>query len=134
MARAIDESWSVLQSVKRPEPQNWDAETEVLCDGVERLSHIHLLPAPGAKKRQLSFLSKYLHACVNDAFPIWDANARTALGDSNDETSWSSYQNWLIRVRRETANHKACCLEHVALPGECLVRTLDKALYIKGRA
>jgi hypothetical protein len=92
----------------------------------------HLLPTPGVKKCHLSFLSKYLHGCVNDAFPIWDQNARTALNNDNDERSWLSYRNWVVCVRQEAATHKACCLEQIQLPGECLLRTFDKALYILG--
>jgi hypothetical protein len=68
---------------------------------------------------------------VNDAFPIWDRNARTALNNVNDETTWLSYRNWVICVRQEAATHKAC-LEQIRLPGECLLRTFDKALYILG--
>lgn len=132
MAGEIETSWSVLQPMRSWHAEtNWDGETKMLTDAVELLSQTRLLPTPGAK-RQLSFLSKYLHSCVNDTFPIWDKNARTALHHDNDETSWLSYKHWVICVRQEAATHKACCLEQIRLPGECLLRTFDKALFMMG--
>jgi hypothetical protein len=136
MARGIEASWPELQSMQRwrADAEGWEAGTTMLTDAVDRLkSHTHLLPTPGAKKRQLSFLSKYLHFCVNDAFPIWDGNARAALHNYINDASWETYGNWVIRVRQEAATHRTCCLERLRLPGECLLRTLDKALYILGR-
>jgi hypothetical protein len=132
MAEEIETSWPVLQQMRSWQAEKWDAETKMLTDAVGLLlSDTHLLPTPGAK-RQLSFLSKYLHGCLNDAFPIWDRNARTTLNSDNNETSWQSYRNWVICVRQEAASHKVCCLEQIRLPGECLLRTFDKALYILG--
>ena len=133
MAEEIKTSWPVLRPMQSWHAENWDAETKMLTDAVGLLlSDTHLLPTPGVKKCHLSFLSKYLHGCVNDAFPIWDQNARTALNNDNDERSWLSYRNWVVCVRQEAATHKACCLEQIRLPGECLLRTFDKALYILG--
>jgi hypothetical protein len=133
MAEEIATSWPVLQPMRSWHAEDWDTETKMLTDAVGLLlSDTHLLPTPGAKKRQLSFLSKYLHGCVNDAFPIWDRNARTALNNGNDERSWPSYRSWVISVRQEAATHKACCLQQIRLPGECLLRTFDKALYVLG--
>ena len=133
MAEAIKTSWPVLQPMLGRHAENWDDETKILTDAVGHLlSDTHLLPTPGAKRRQLSFFSKYLYACVNDAFPLWDRNARTALHDDNDEPSWLSYGSWVTRVRQEAATHRTCCLEQSRLPGECLLRTFDKALFIMG--
>ena len=132
MAKEIETSWPVLQSLRSCHDENWDAETKMLTDAVGRLSDTHLLRPPGAKKRQLSFFSKYLYGCVNDAFPLWDKNARTALHNDNDEPSWLSYGSWVTRVRQEAATHRTCCLEQSRLPGECLLRTFDKALFIMG--
>jgi len=132
MSGEIEATWPALQPMRSWQAENWDVGTKVLTDTVEFLSHTNMLPTPGAKKRQLSFLSKYLHGCVNDAFPIWDRNARAALHNDNDEASWASYRDWVICVRQEAATHKACCLERIRLPGECLLRTFDKALYIIG--
>jgi hypothetical protein len=133
MAKEIEGSWPVLQSMQGLAADDWDAQTKLLTDAVDRLSdHTQLLPKPGAEKHQLSFLSKYLHNCVNDAFPIWDRNARAALNNGNDERSWLSYRNWVICARQEAATHRACCLEQIS-PGEGILRTLDKALYILGR-
>jgi hypothetical protein len=136
MAGEIKASWPVLQDMRGwpAEAVDWEAETKRLTDAVEhQLSNTHLLPTPGAKKRQLSFLSKYLHFCVNEAFPIWDGNARAALRNRRNEASWQTYEKWAALVRQEAATHKTCCLEQLRLPGECLLRTLDKALYILGR-
>ena len=133
MAGEIETSWPLFEPMRSWHVENWNAETLMLARAVDLVSsHTLLLPTPGAKNRQLSFLSKYLHGCVNDAFPIWDRNARTALHKDNGEPSWPTYREWMICVRDEAATHKACCLEHVQLPGENLVRTLDKALYIIG--
>ena len=133
MAGEIETSWPLLETMRSWRAENWDAETLLLTRGVELLSsHSHLLPTPGVKNRQLSFISKYLHRCVNEAFPIWDGNARAAMDHQNDETTWPCYSGWLICVRDEAAKHKACCLEQVGLPGESPVQTLDKALYIIG--
>jgi len=121
-----------LQPVLEPmRGTDWDAETKMVIGAVEPLSRTNLLLPPGAKRRQLSFLSKYLHWCVNGAFPIWDSRARAAL-NYNAEVSWKSYGDWLIRVRREAVTHEAC-LEQVRSRDECLLRTLDKALYEIGR-
>ena len=130
-AKEIETSWPMLQPMRSSHTENWDAETNTLSDAIGRLSDTLLRPTPGAK-HQLSFFSKYLYACVNDAFPIWDKNARMALHCKNDETSWPSYRNWVICVRQEAATHKTCCLEKIRLPGECLLRTFDKALFIMG--
>src|ERR1035437_297331 len=125
MAKEIEGSWPVLEPMRG---EDWDAETKMVIGAVEPLSRTNLLLPPGAKRRQLSFLSKYLHWCVNGAFPIWDRQARAAV-NYNAEVSWESYRGWLIRVRGEAATHKACCLEHERSRDECLLRTLDKALY-----
>jgi len=132
MANAIEGSWPVLHPMRSWQADNRESETTRLIDAVDGLSRTHLLPTPGVKRSHLSFLSKYLHGCVNEAFPIWDKNARTALHSDNDEASWPSYRDWVIRVRQEAATHKACCLEQARSSGECLLRTLDKALYIIG--
>jgi hypothetical protein len=132
MAKEIETAWPVLQPMRNWHAENWDAETKILTDAVELLSPTQLLPTPGGRK-QLSFLSKYLHNCVNDAFPIWDGNARKALHSSDDDRTWQSYSNWVIYVRQEAARHKTCCLEQIRLPGESVLRTFDKALYIMGR-
>jgi hypothetical protein len=134
MAREIEASWPVLQSMQSwpVDAEEWETGTKMLTDAVKRLSaDRHLLPTPGAKRRQLSLLSKYLHFCVSDAFPIWDKNARKALNNRNNDASWQSYGNWVARVRQEAATHKSC-LEQLRLPGESLMRTLDKALYTLG--
>jgi hypothetical protein len=134
IAREIVTSWRVLQQLQglRVKDEEWETGTKLLSDAIEQLSsHTHLLPAPGVNRRQLSFLSKYLHFCVNDAFPIWDGNARRALNNRSHEASWRSYGNWVVRVRQEAATHKSC-LEQLRSPGECLLRTLDKALYTLG--
>jgi hypothetical protein len=136
MARQIEASLGVLQSTPNlvRDADDWEAGTKKLTDAVDHLSsQTHLLPTPGANRRQLSFLSKYLHFCISDAFPIWDGNARRALNNHMHEACWQSYRNWVIRVRQEASTHRACCLEQVQSPGECLLRTLDKALYILGR-
>ena len=101
MAEEIKTSWPVLRPMQSWHAENWDAETKMLTDAVGLLlSDTHLLPTPGVKQCHLSFLSKYLHGCVNDAFPIWDQNARTALNNDNDERSWLSYRNWVVCVRQ----------------------------------
>ena len=133
MAGEIETSWPLLQGMRGWHADSWDKETLLFVRGVELLrSHTHLLPTPGAKNRQLSFLSKYLHRCVNEAFPIWDRNARKALGQDNDEKTWECYSQWVVRVREEASKHKACCLDQVGLPGEHPVRSLDKALWVIG--
>ena len=124
MAGEIEASWPVLQGMRSwpVEAEDWEAGTERLTNAVEhQLSHTHLLPTRGAKKRQLSFLSKYLHFCVNDAFPIWDGNARAALRNHRNEASWETYGKWVALVRQEAATHETCCLEQLRLPGGCLL-------------
>ena len=129
MANEIKRAWPLLEPMLEPmSGEDWDAETKMVIGAVEPLSRTNLLLPPGAKRRQLSFLSKYLHWCVNGGFPIWDSQARAAL-NYNAEVSWEAYRGWLIRVREEAATHKACCLEHERPRDECLLRTLDKALY-----
>lgn len=131
MAEEIDARWVVLQAMIGLRDRHWGAETKIMAGLVDDLAQqTHLLPTPGVKKRQLSFLSKYLHFCVNDAFPLWDKNARQALGGDEDPT-WGSYKKWLNRVHQEVETHKVC-LRQVQQRGESLVRTLDKALYTIG--
>jgi hypothetical protein len=135
MAEEIERAWPALEPMRSENwdaetKMNWDTETKMATDAVERLSRTKLLLPPGAKRRQLSFLSKYLHWRVNGAFPIWDSQARTAL-NFDAEVSWESYRDWLICVRGAAATHKAC-LEQVRSPDECLLRTLDKALWEPG--
>jgi len=132
MAREIETCWPVLQWL-RTLPTGSPSEIVMRAELVDVLSrYTHLLPEQDAKTvdGQLSFLSKYLHLCINDAFPIWDSNALKVLGGNEDRT-WASYKDWVDRVRQEVAKHKQC-LEQVQQRGESLVRTLDKALYTIG--
>jgi hypothetical protein len=138
IAKEIEQAWPVLEPMRGENwgaetKMDWDAETKMASNAVELLSRTTklLLPTPGAKRRQLSFLSKYLHWRVNGAFPIWDSQARAAL-NYDAEVSWESYRDWLICVRGAAATHKAC-LEQVRSSDECLLRTLDKALWELGR-
>ncbi len=131
MAEEIKTRWVVLQAMIGRHDRRWGTETKIMAGFVDDLArNTHLLPTPGVKSRQLSFLSKYLHFCVNDAFPLWDKNARQALGGDEDPT-WLSYKKWLNRVRQEVEKHKEC-LKQVQQRDESLVRTLDKALYTIG--
>jgi hypothetical protein len=126
MAEEIEKLWPLLTPTETS--NDWDTETERLLEAVDDLaSHSELLPEGNA---QLSFLSKYLHFCVDDAFPIWDSNSRLVLGGS-DKATWDTYRQWVIRVRQEVSKHKEC-LESVQTSSESLIRTLDKALYIIG--
>ena len=136
ISREIESCWSVLQPMQNHHADNWDTETKLLLKAVDELaSRSPLLPELGDRNSQLSFLSKYLHFCINDGFPIWDSNARLVLGGNADLT-WESYKEWVSLVRQEVAKHKEC-LEQARrgqdqLRGESLVRTLDKALYTIG--
>jgi hypothetical protein len=130
IAAEIETCWPLLQALRNLHNENFAAETPLIASAVDALSHTHLLqPA----RKQLSFVSKYLHLCINDAFPIWDKNARTALAHTDYQTNWTSYKAWTDKIRQETEDHRAGCLEQLRLPGESLVRTLDKALYIIGQ-
>jgi hypothetical protein len=136
MAREIESCWSVLQPMQTHHADDWDIETKMLLKAVDDLaSRTALLAELGDRNSQLSFLSKYLHFCINDGFPIWDSNARLALG-GNAELTWASYKEWLSLVRQEVAKHRECLeqarREQDRLQGESLVRTLDKALYTVG--
>jgi hypothetical protein len=132
MARQIETCWPLLQPMRSLHAEDWGTETTLLTRAVDALSYTRLLepPTPDAK-RQAVFLSKYLHWCVNDALPMWDKNSLKALV-YGDEKSWVSYKGWVTKVRQEAEDHRGCCLEQVRLPGESLVRTLDKALYVVG--
>jgi hypothetical protein len=134
MAQEIENCWPLLQWM-RTLPAGGPGEIVMKTELVDVLCrYTRLLPGEGSGARnQLSFLSKYLHVRINDAFPIWDSRARASLGCGNEQASWSSYKAWLDRVRQEVEGHKTCCLEQLRLPGESLVRTLDKALYTIGR-
>jgi hypothetical protein len=136
MARELEGCWSVLQPMQSHYANDWDTETKMLLKAVDDLaSSTALLPERGDRNSQLSFLSKYLHFCINRGFPIWDSNARLVLG-GNAELTWASYKEWLSLVRQEVAKHRECLerarREQDHLQGESLVRTLDKALYIIG--
>jgi hypothetical protein len=133
MALEIDACWPLLQQIEAFSPTRRSGRLVVstrLVDVLERASR--LLSQPGGR-RQLSFVSKYLHFCVNDAYPIWDKNARIALAHRNPSTTWASYRDWMKKVGQEAEDHKACCLGYLRLPGGSRVRTLDKALYIIGQ-
>lgn len=132
MAGEIETCWPLLQPMRSLHSEDWGTETTLLTRAVDALSYTRLLepPTPGANRQGL-FLSKNLHWCINDALPMWDKNSLKALVH-NDEKSWESYKSWVSRVRQEAADHRDCCLEQIRLPGESLVRTLDKALYVIG--
>lgn len=133
LAKRIETWWTVLlqpmQSLTIEE--SWNDGTRLLSTEVDRLSCTDLL-TPITQGRPLSFLSKYLHWCVNGAFPVLDGNALKALTYKRKGGDWEDYKNWLTCVRQEVARHEACCLKQVQLKDEHLVRTLDKALYIIG--
>jgi hypothetical protein len=134
MAREIENCWSLLDTMRSHSAASWATQTTILSGFVDDLEKkAHLLPTPGTKRRQLSFLSKFLHFCINDAFPIWDSNARAALGHKNGDTTWPSYKTWLIKVRQEADDHSACCLVGLRQSNDSLVRTLDKALFTIGQ-
>lgn len=133
MASEVEACWPVLQWMRTlpvgtsSQPVTSPGLVDVLC------RYTRLLPKPGGRG-QLSFVSKYLHFCVNDAYPIWDRNARTALAQPRDPpATWVSYKAWLKAIGQEIDDHSSCCLGQLRLPGESLVRTLDKALYIIGQ-
>lgn len=130
MAEEIERVKSLLSPMGRLD--GWDAQTNELLRVVDELARsTSLLLKDGDGRSQLSFLSKYLHFCVSDAFPIWDSNARLVLG-GDDAATWESYKKWIVRVRAEVAKHREC-LERLKAPFESLLRTLDKALYTIGR-
>jgi hypothetical protein len=133
MAAEIERSWPLLQQIRNFSPARRSSQLVVSGRIVNILEKETRLLAKLDKKTQLSFVSKYLHLCVNDAFPIWDSLARTALSQTGDQRTWSTYIGWLNIIRQEVEDHKACCLPDLRLPGESLVRTLDKALYILGK-
>lgn len=133
MAAEIETCWLQLEAMRHLCTENWAVQTESIVSAVDALSHTRLLQPPTTTRNQLSFISKYLHFCVNDAFPIWDKNARTALGHRDDQATWTSYKTWLSKIRREVEDQRVGCLEQRRLPGESLVRTLDKALYVIGQ-
>lgn len=118
------------QAVRLPKEFRFaGTETKRLLEAVNDLA-IRTELISKQRKSQLSFLSKYLHFCVDKGFPIWDSYARLVLGGS-DEATWDSYKQWVVRVRQEVAKHKEC-LERNQTAGEGLVRTLDKAVYTMG--
>jgi hypothetical protein len=130
MAEEIERVQSLLSPIRSLD--GWDAETKELLRVVDELARsTALLPKDGNGRSQLSFLSKYLHFCVSDAFPIWDSNARLVLG-GDDAATWESYKKWIVQVRAEVAKHREC-LKRLQTAVESLVRTLDKALYTIGR-
>ena len=132
MAGEIERCWPLLQAMRSWRNEDWCIETTIGPRAVDVLSCTHLLqPMPDAN-RQPVFLSKYLHWCINDAFPIWDRNSLKALGQK-DDTTWELYKGWVGQIRQESVDHRACCLEQMRLPGEGLLRTLDKSLYIIGK-
>jgi len=133
MATEIETCWPLLQTLRSLRTEDWTAQTALIASAIDALSNTSLLQPPTTTRRELSFLSKYLHFCINDAFPLWDGNARTALAHRDDSTTWPSYRGWANKVRQEAEDqYNAGCLGPLRLPGENLVRTLDKALYIIG--
>jgi len=133
MAAEIEICWPLLQKLRGASGENPDNQADVVSSAVDALLHTRLLkPSPTAKK-QLSFISKYLHFCIKDHFPIWDTNSRIALGHTDSSSTWPSYKTWAKKVRKEAAEHEKCCLEGLKLIGENPIRTLDKALYIIGK-
>jgi hypothetical protein len=133
LAKRIGALWSGLNPMRNLDSKDWDAQTEMLGGAVEKLSKTDLLlPMRVGQGRQLSLASKYLHWCVNSGFPIWDGNAHEALKFNYRDGDWKAYRNWLTCAREEGARHKACCLRAVGSPGDNLMRTLDKALFIIG--
>ena len=98
MALEVEACWPVLQWM-RALPVGTSSQLVTSAGLVDVLGrYTRLLPKPGGRG-QLSFVSKYLHFCVNDAYPIWDKNARTALAQPRDpQTTWASYKAWLKAI------------------------------------
>jgi hypothetical protein len=133
MATEIEICWPLLQTLRTLRTEDWTAQTKLIASAIDALSKTSLLQPQTTNRRELCFFSKYLHFCINDAFPLWDGNVRAALGHGDDDANWQSYGGWVTKVRQETEDqYNAGCLGPLRLPGENLVRTLDKAMYIIG--
>ena len=136
IAEEIYRAWPQILNHRQLTLDAWLNNQQIMDDAINDLATTQLLKPPGTENTQLSFMSKMLHWCVNPIFPIWDGNARTAMTKNketpNDERSWNSYKDWTRLISKQLREHRVNCLQELATDGECVVRTLDKALYIIG--
>jgi hypothetical protein len=104
-AQEIEICWPLLNSMQGKE--------EVATLALDALSYTRLLRPTKDSDRQLSFLSKYLHSCINPVFPIWDENSRLAVNFRKmptnkdkaleDAETWKYYVEWVLLVRQLVA-------------------------------
>jgi hypothetical protein len=131
VAGVIADNWDRLNETRVPCLADWLNSSQTMCDAINAL--VRIFPAPPCG--QLSFMSKFLHWCRRDTFPIWDSRARRALGQQAEPPrTWDTYNCWSERIRAELAHHQnhlpaECC---VAGPHPDGIRILDKALFIFG--
>lgn len=137
MAEEIYKCWEdVLQPLQGITAADWgsDASKNLL----EALFQTNLPHPNPQSNRQLVFVSKYLHWCINPEFAILDGNSQVALGKSswkenaNVKELWAYYSEWMDEVREQVTVHQSC-LEGIRNDDRSIVRTLDKALYILGQ-
>lgn len=135
MAEEINKSWDVLRPIKDVVATNWNSVATAKL--LAALFQTQLPQPPSASKRQLVFVSKYLHWCVNPEFALLDGNSQAALGKSSWKQSanvrelWAYYSEWMGEVGEQATVHQSC-LEGIRNNDRSIVRTLDKALYIIG--
>jgi hypothetical protein len=137
MAEEIRKCWEdVLQPLQSITAGDWRSDgSKNLLEALFQTN----LPHPNPQsKRQLVFVSKYLHWCVNPEFAILDGNSQKALGKSswkenaNVKELWAYYSEWMHEIREQVTVHQSC-LEGIRNDDPSIVRTLDKALYILGQ-
>lgn len=128
VAEAIVSCWPALRHFQQLREQDWLQDFSKMTEAIDLLKITRILKPTESSRRELSFLSKFLHWCVSDAFPLWDSDARDILGTTEYTCSWQVYQDWAQEISRQIKNHPVCLL-NVRTDGESLVRTLDKALW-----
>jgi hypothetical protein len=135
-AMQIELRWGALEPLRELTTEDWLADEAIIQTVVTALGVIIPLGPPITEHNQLSFVSKFLHWRVNRTFPLWDGRTREAVRMQNvvvnDDADWDSYAQWWKQIRDEILHHQDCCLKALRLPGENVVRTLDKALWVLG--
>lgn len=137
MADEINKCWQdVLQPLQSLTETDWVSDAHK--DLFEALFQTNLPHPNPQSNRQLVFVSKYLHWCVNPEFAILDSYSLEALGslgwteNASVQELLAFYKGWMDEIRGHVSVHQSCLME-LRPKDRSLVRTLDKALYIIGK-
>lgn len=127
--RKVDSS---VQSTKEFTETQWLADFQLFESEVRKLDEAGIIKPTGCARRQLCFVSKYLHYAINPAWPVWDSYARWSMARwverPSAQATWDSYVQWARLIQRFVEKYgRTLADESTGL--DSLVRSADYALW-----